>query len=273
MTLAAGITIGGRVAPVPGFEVVSYANGAVPRVEKGFARTPDKVSAVVLHTSKGLRSGTLLPGSLASDRAEALARYQASGAREVSWHFTVDTDGTIVQSADPAMWATWHARHANGYSIGIEMVQGDDGNLYQRQIDAAVALVTTLVEAFGIPKITPVNERGEPIATVVQAWQEADEGGAQMRFNGVAGHRNLTTNRGPGDPTDAPFRALLARGFRGVPPTAMTRAEGAPPDRVQYVSAASAASAASTDYATTVLLLLAATAAGAWIVTRQRRPR
>jgi hypothetical protein len=50
----------------------------------------------------------------------------------------------------------------------------------------------------------------------VRAWQERSEGGRGERFSGLVGHRNLTRQRGPGDPGDAVFEALLKGGFSGV---------------------------------------------------------
>ena len=231
--VSSGLTLNGRLVPVQGLEIVSYSTGAVPRATDGRARTADKISAVVIHTTRGVAGAQLRPGSRASVLAESLARYQATTARDVSWDFTVDSDGTVVQSNDPGTWYTWHAEHANGYSIGIEMVQQQDSpDLWQAQIDATVRLVTVLCEVFGIPKVTVVKASGAPESGIVRDWQEADEGGRQLAFNGVAGHRNLTTNKGPGDPGDLPFRALLAAGFRGVLPAAMTRAAWQPPARV-----------------------------------------
>ena len=231
--VSSGLTLNGRLVPVQGLEIVSYATGAVPRTTDGRARTADKISAVVIHTTDGRAGAQLRPGSRASVLAESLARYQATTARDVSWDFTVDSDGTVVQSNDPGTWYTWHAEHANGYSIGIEMVQQPGSpDLWQAQIDATVRLVTVLCEVFGIPKVTVVDAAGDPEHGIVRDWQEADEGGRQLAFNGVAGHRNLTTNKGPGDPGDLPFRALLAAGFRGVLPAAMSRAAGQPPTRV-----------------------------------------
>jgi hypothetical protein len=261
---ASGLMLNGRLVPVPGLEIVSFASGAVPRTTDGRARTADKISAVVIHTTRGVAGARLRPGSRASVLAESLARYQASTTRDVSWDFTVDTDGTVVQSNDPGTWYTWHAEHANGYSIGIEMVQQQDSpDLWQAQIDATVRLVTVLCEVFNIPKVTVVNASGAPESGIVRDWQEADEGGRQLAFNGVAGHRNLTRNKGPGDPGDLPFQALLAAGFRGVLPAVMTRAPGQPPARLASGSSGSSGSRGSVSAGALTFLALAMGAAAA----------
>jgi hypothetical protein len=234
MSNSPGLIIAGRRVPVPGLDLKTYLDDpSIPRATDGSPRDPARVSAIILHTTRGAKGGRLVAGSRASTEAEAKARYQASTSRDVSWHFTVDTDGTVVQSADAASWLAWHATHANGYSVGIEIVQPSASpDLYQAQAAAVVTLVSALADAMGIPKVTPVDGAGKPVHVPVPDWQEASEGGRQLGFNGVAGHRNTTRNRGYGDPSDIPFLALLANGFRGVPAASMTRAAGTAPARV-----------------------------------------
>lgn len=208
------LIVDGVALQPPGLEVVSWLDDKrIPRTTDGRKRKREAVTAVVLHTTKGLRSVHVREGSIPSTRAEALARYQASTTRDVSWHFTVDFDGTVVQSADPATWTCWHAGSVNGWTIGVELVQGDAGELYQVEVDAAVRLVDRLCEAFGIERRVPVDAHGRPLQKVVPRLT-----GAQGPWSGVFGHRHQTTNRGPGDPGDPIFDALLAAGFDGVTP-------------------------------------------------------
>lgn len=214
-----GLVVAGRRVEVPGVaDLVTYLDDPhrAPRVTDGKPRDGSHVTGIVLHTSRG-RRGTVRPGAFPSTRAELLALYQSRTTRAVSWHATVDTDGTTIQQADAALWMCWHAGHANGWSIGIELVQQPDtGDLWEVQIAACVAVVEALCVALSIPRRTPVTADGRPHAGLIHEHQEASEGGLQRPFAGVLGHRALTRNRGPGDPGDAIFEALLAAGFEGV---------------------------------------------------------
>lgn len=209
----AGIVIDGQRVPVPGAEVVTWLDApGVPRVKDGHARRPDAVKAIVLHTVHGKVGPLADRAGAPSTRAETYARYQANTDREVSWHFTVDTDGTIVQSADAAAWMCWHATAVNGWTIGIEMVQENDGTVYRPQLATTVALCDVLCARLGIERRVPAVN-GVPIVGVVERLT-----GKHGSWSGVFGHRNQTTNRGPGDPGDHVFRALLAAGYAGVSP-------------------------------------------------------
>lgn len=211
------LIIAGERVPTA-FESVCWLDDPkVPRATDGRARAADTVKAIVLHTVHGAR-GALKSGGKPSKRAEAYARYQAATARDVSWHFTIDTDGTVVQSADPATWLCWHAGAVNAWTIGIELVQEQDGTLYEATMVACTALVELLCAAFQIPRRVPVDARGKPAKGVLAALT-----GARGSWGGVFGHRNQTRNRGPGDPGDPPFEALLRAGFEGV------RLDAAPP--------------------------------------------
>lgn len=214
-----GLIVSGARVEVPGVEVVTWLDDPrrAPLVTDGKPRDAARVTGIVLHTSRG-RRGVVQPGSRPSDRAELLARYQARTERQVSWHLTIDTDGTVLQQADAALWMAWHATHANGWSVGIECVQHPDtGDLWQVQADACVAIVEALCSALRIPRKTYVGADGRPYAGIVREHQEASEGGHQRPFAGVLGHRALTTNRGVGDPGDGLFAVLLAHDFEGVP--------------------------------------------------------
>jgi hypothetical protein len=207
------IVDGKRIA-VPGVNVTTWLDDPkrAPRVTDGATRKVPPC-AVVLHTSRGVRGG-VREGSRPSTLAETLALYQARTAREVSWHITVDTDGDVLQQADASTWTCWHAGRANAWSVGIELVQAPDtGDLWRVQVDAAVRVVDALCGALSIPRRVPVTPSGRPVVGVVAGWVASS-----VRWAGVIGHRNLTSDRGPGDPGDAIFDALLAAGFEGAQP-------------------------------------------------------
>lgn len=205
-----GLVIGGARVPVPGVEVVTWLDDPrIPQATDGRARRTPPV-ALVLHTVHG-RLGPLRPGLSASTRAEVYARYQARTGRDVSWHLTVDTDGTVVQSTDLVTWTCWHAGQVNGWTIGLELVQDNDGSLYAGQLDALVKLTDAICAALAIPRRVPVDRQGRPVRGVIPRLE-----GAPHPWEGVFGHRHQTHNRGPGDPGDHPFLALLAAGYQGV---------------------------------------------------------
>lgn len=212
------IIFDGQRIETPGLETVSHLdNPKVPRATD-FNTRRKPIVALMFHTVSGLR-GPLLPGGVPSQRAEAFAQYQAATARNVSWDYTVDRDGTVVVSNDPVKRYTWHAGPpvVNSQSIGVEAVQEKpSGAQYQATIDAEVALAELLCERFPtIPRRTPVNPDGTPFTGLLD----------DQLFHGVYGHRNVwrlndagkrETMKPFGDPNDHIFLALLAAGFEPV---------------------------------------------------------
>lgn len=200
------IVLSGQAVELPGSK--TFARGEVLGVTDGARRWQNPI-AVVLHTIHG-RRGALRPGAGPPGVAERLARYQARTARKVSWHFTVGLDGAVLQSADPGPWSCWHAGHANAWSVGIEMCQEPKGDLYEATIAATVQLCEALAAAYAIPRRVP----GPRVP--VRRWQPVKEGGGEKRWPGFLGHRNLTREKGLGDPGDQVFDALVAAGFERI---------------------------------------------------------
>ncbi len=200
------IVLSGNLVELP--DSLTHARGEVLGATDG-ARRWNPPLATVLHTIHGKR-GKTRPGRGPLGLGARLARYQATTARKVSWHFTVGLAGEVLQSADPGPWSCWHAGWANSWSIGIEMCQEPGGDLYQATLDATVALCELLAGAYPIPRRVP-GPRGP-----VKAWQSTAEGGRQARWPGFLGHRNLTKNKGAGDPGDQIMDALVSAGFERV---------------------------------------------------------
>ena len=228
--MSAGLVVDGRRVPVPGVDVVTWLDdpSRCPAVTRGDRRRAADVTAVMLHTSRG-RRGAIAEGRRSSDKAARLARYQTRTARKVSWCITIGAQGEVYQQCDAALLATWHAGVANPYTVGIELAQ-DEGtpDLTRAQVDAAVAVVRALCLALGVPLRVPVRADGSPVDAPVRAWQPRSQGGEALRFAGVGAHRNVTTRRGKGDAGDPIIQALLAAGFAGASPDAMTLRAGAP---------------------------------------------
>jgi len=227
------IVLGGKRVAVPGApDTKNPLDDRVPWMTDGHERT-QRVAAIVVHTTKGRRGDLLTTEPHASERAERYARYQAGTKRDVSWDFTVDVDGTVVQSNDPSApcggrtvpWVSWHAGHANEWSIGVEIVQTEGRALYLAQLRVAVALVGFLCAQYGIPRRVPVDGQGvsweKPIYECVSKKRE----GRQRSVEGVLNHCHVTTpdSRGPGDAGPHVRAAFLAGGFEGFDVTGIAR--------------------------------------------------
>ena len=199
----------GRRHDIPGVETLNWAdNPGVPRTTKVNTRK-HWLRSIGVHTVHGIR-GKLLPGTKPSNRAETYAHYQASTERQVSWDFTLDTDKTLIQSNDPEESYTWHATAANPYSMGIELVQERNGDLYQGEMDAFADFADFSTALLFIPRFVP-GKNGQIVSGVIQRMATNP-----ASYAGIWGHRNQTTNRGFGDPNDFPFLALKARKYRLV---------------------------------------------------------
>lgn len=175
------------------------------------------IRAIVMHTVHG-KVGKLLPGfSKPCSRAESYAKYQANTSRDVSWDYTIDTDGTIVVSNDPIKSFTWQATSLNPFTLGIEFVQESNGDLYEGQMDVAVRFLDLLTRELAdrghpIQRQVPITSDGKAVKGVIKRIADTD---SAKQVVGVYGHRNQTTNRGAGDPGDFIFEALLKAGYKG----------------------------------------------------------
>lgn len=86
------------------------------------------------------------------------AKYFGGGNRNASADWFIDKDGTIVQfNADPRNYYSWHCGDgggrygiSNAYSVGIEVVSAGE-DFTKAQINALNALVTALMEDYGVP--------------------------------------------------------------------------------------------------------------------------
>lgn len=212
---AGGLIIDGVRVPVPGVRVTTWVDDPkrAPPITDGRAITKRPI-AFVWHTSKGILCRAAAPDAIPSTRAEDLALYQSRATREVSWHLTGDTDGDVIQQADPARWQCWHAGRANAWSLGAELVQRDaTGTLTAPQIRAAADVTDAVCLALAIPRRVLVGADGAPWVRQVKDLQSTKAGGRGLTWAGVIGHVHLTTDRGPGDPGPLVFAELIARGY------------------------------------------------------------
>ena len=213
------IVLNGQKLDTPGLETVSWLDDPqVPKATDFNARTL-WIRAIVMHTVHG-KMGPLKPGIKPSTRAEAYAKYQAHTSRDVSWDYTLDTDGTIIVSNDPIKNFTWHATAVNPFTLGIEMVQDDDGSLYEGQIAVAVKFLDTLTRLLAdfnhpiqrqVPD-TSANTLSPSVRGTIARLVDAKKAESVV---GIYGHRNQNSQKGPGDPNDYIFNALLKAGYKG----------------------------------------------------------
>ncbi len=207
---ASGLVIDGADVQVPGLTAVSWRDDPSVRLKMGqdgrLRRPGEKVRRIVLHTTRGIPGGhdqrpqVVHPGvGPSGSAAEANARYWARAPSCAGAHLVVDYDGSIVCTADLAREVSYHAGAINADSIGIEIVQGSDAGLYAGQLDAVVTLVAFLCDRFALPRTVqwPYRGAGDPVAAVL-------------------GHRDVSDNRGAGDPGDAIYARLMAAGWTPV---------------------------------------------------------
>lgn len=208
------LLIGGVHVEVPGLMTRTWEEAGVPRLELGEdarRRKSDWVRLVVLHTTKGIPGGRdhrpqkiLLGMGAPSIAAERVAHFWSSDPTPSGAHVVVDRDGDVLCLADLARDCAFHAGPVNDVSIGIEIYQGKDAEIYEGQLEATVVLCDFLARTFGIQRQWPLYR-----TNVASARLEA--GGRNVV--GFVGHRSVTTNRGTGDPGDPVFSALYRAGY------------------------------------------------------------
>lgn len=171
------------------------------------------IHAIVLHTTKGIPGGKdhreqqLLPGLGPDQRnCEQLVDCWANDNSCASAHLFVDFNGTAACLADLSSRITYHAAQhdVNRASIGIEIYQGVNAELYEGQLDCVVRLVDYLTRRFGVQRQFQRIYHKRPVKRIT-------EGGRNVV--GIYGHRDVTDNRGQGDPGDYIFQKLAAAGY------------------------------------------------------------
>lgn len=155
-----------------------------PNVEERPAGTT--VDTLVIH-------GTRTPGVT---KAETIARHFANPRSGVSAHYIIGKAGEIVQCVPNSLRA-WHAgpseflgkKSVNAFSIGIELVNDDDGRdpFTDAQYKSLVELTTHLVARYQIPLSRITGHRD--IITVAGARTDPGDNFDWPRYlSGVAAH-------------------------------------------------------------------------------------
>lgn len=216
-----GLIIRGKEVEVPGVVVrnfkeepklalrVKHPNGA----NDGESPRKYPVTLIVLHTTKGIPGGKdnrpqfLKSGRGPDTKAEdRTATYWSTDPQHSGAHIVIDHDGSVACLADLHEVCAYHAgnRDINHRSIGIEIFQGSDAELYEEQLRVVVKVVDVLTEQFGIQRQIPASYKNKPVPRL-------DAGGED--FIGVVGHRDVSNNRGRGDPGDFIFSFLQQAGY------------------------------------------------------------
>lgn len=179
-------------------------------------REGEVVRAIVLHTRWGVEP-RVLPGVGPNHRwDELLAGRFSADERSASCHVAIDADGSYGCFADLATTATYHGNHLCGSTVGLELYQERDGTMWQSTLVAAADVCDLMTRAFGIQRQFPIEHdicprlaSGNP----GRRHEFIDGAGDGRDFVGLVGHRNITRNRGPGDPGAPIWQLLQARGY------------------------------------------------------------
>lgn len=214
--MGTGFILKGERRPAP-FDVQNFIDNPklhlAPEDQRG--RTAEEqrwVRSIVLHTTGGIPGGpsdpreqVVLPGLGPSSGGgeRIVASWTHDRSRHGGAHIVIDFDGLVFCCADLVWTAAYHAELANAYSVGIEIVQGHDGTLFDGQLDTAVRVVDWLTAELGIQRQIVKGYAGKPVDRLT----------GHMIDTGVFGHRDLTSNRWKGDPGDAIFAKLAAAGY------------------------------------------------------------
>jgi hypothetical protein len=209
------IIFNGAQFEIPGIKTLSWKDPDASRL--GIKEVTHKsprgtwLRGIVCHTIHGTL-GNLLPGlgpDSTIDLAEA--RYQTNTDREVSFDYTCDFNGEWIIQNDPLKNYTWQATSVNGYTLGFELVQQNNGDLYEGQIAKAVEFIDFLTAKLGIQRQIPWDSKNNCTPHgVVQRIAGPNHGSDVV---GVYSHSHQTTNRGYGDCGPWLPAALKAAGY------------------------------------------------------------
>jgi|GEM_PF-805822 len=150
---------------------------------------------------------TVVVHSTVDPTLESVARYFNTSKSQVSSHYIIGRDGSIIQCVS-TFYRAWHAGRSrdflgrndlNNFSVGIELVNLDDGKdpYPQPQIDALRTLILALEYRFPLKYITShayiAIPRGRKIDPAGFPWDKLTGTGLKIMYKGYAPSE-------PGDP-------------------------------------------------------------------------
>lgn len=217
------IVVNGEGLDIEGLVTTSYREDRklvlIPKIKR---TRRSRVQGVVLHTTKGIPGGKDLRAQdirkgrgLSTKAGLRCARVWNSQAQSPdpekvklsSAHLVVDADAAVYCLADLQREVTYHAGKVNERTVGIEIWQGSEAEIYEDQILAVVSLSNWLCDTFSIPKQVqwPYRRCAVPALEV-----------GAVNCAGIWGHRDCSNTRGLGDPGDAVIQALIDAGYEAV---------------------------------------------------------
>lgn len=217
-----GLIIGGKEVQVPGVSIRNFKDepslalrvGRSDGANDGGTRTLP-VSLVLLHTTKGIPGGSdkreqvIKPGFGPDTKAEdRTATYWSTDPTSSGAHMVFDHDGSVACLADLKVTCAFHAGQyeVNNRSIGIEIYQGSNAEMYEGQLDVVRKVVDAITSFFGIQRQIPDYYRNNTPVPRLQTLGGRD-------LVGVVGHRDVSDQRGKGDPGDAIMEVLAKNGY------------------------------------------------------------
>jgi hypothetical protein len=169
------------------------------------------VRGIVLHTTKGIPGGRdrrkqdIRPGLGPNTRRdERLAKMWALDDRRAGAHLVADHDASWVNTCDLQEHAAFHAGNVNNVTIGIEIYQGSDAEMYEEQLISVVTMVDFLTRTFSIQRQIHWPYKRHAIKRGLRRG---------IDMVGIYGHRDCSNNRGRGDPGDTIFEMLTDCGY------------------------------------------------------------
>ena len=207
------VIIRGTEIEVPGLNIRSWHDDPKLKLDgEDYRKRPDTwVRGIILHTTRGIPGGSdhrpqdIRPG-LGPDtgRDERMAQMWSADDRKAGAHLVVDHDASMTCLADLQLDMPFHAGNVNAVTIGIEIFQGGDAELYQGQLDAVVTLVDFLTKTFSIQRQLQRPYRNRALSRGLKRG---------IDMVGVFGHRDVSNNRGEGDPGNPIMSLLVGAGY------------------------------------------------------------
>lgn len=217
-TTSGGLLIAGRIVPVPGLTVIPPASAGGPpwaylSAKDYRMRKTTWVRQVIPHSVTGDWPQHVVQGVGPGGEGARYSDIWRSDPTSSAAQILVDSAGAIVCLCDLAYTCAYHAEGSNDWSVGIEMFVAKDGTVHRATLDATAAVTEAICDAIGIPFQFHAGEyHNEPLLRM-----EVSDGNHRHNLGGpdcvgVFGHRDNTSARGRGDPGDAIYAALAARG-------------------------------------------------------------
>lgn len=214
-----GVVVDGVIVPIPGVNAIppTFAGGPTyAQLSPGdyMQRPTSWVRQFIIHTTKGLAVQRVVPGAGPGNRAKVVADFWRDDPTHSAAQIVADTNGDIVSLCDVLRVASYHAEGSNPFSIGIEIYQESNGDVYEASIKATVATVRALADRL----LIPFQHHSAPYANrPLTRMETTNPSRVRVQWGGptcvgIFGHRDNTRARGWGDPGDAVFVELAVAG-------------------------------------------------------------